>query len=165
MLESLHLFLEGPVVTTGSLLLTSGLLLLPGVLLLLLLLALAGRSVIVPRCLAAAFGWLLLGGLRILLLLLLHVLAIWALLARSALASAMLGRTGGLIVMVLARLSVGLGLLSALLLSLDLLLGGQVLLILGVLPAIVLSALHWSLVGGLIYDLNDWFLNQLLTVV
>lgn len=156
MLESLHLFLEGPIVTTGSLLLTSGLLLLPGVLLLLLL-ALAGRSVLVPRCLAAALGGLLLGGLRILLLLLLHVLAIWALLARSALASAMLGRTGGLIIMVLARLSVGLGLLSALLLSLDLLLGGQVLLILGVLPAIVLSALHWSVwVVGFMISATDF---------
>ena len=156
MLESLHLFLEGPIVTNGSLLLTSGLLLLPGVLLLLLL-ALAGRSVLVPRCLAAALGGLLLGGLRILLLLLLHVLAIWALLARSALASAMLGRTGGFIVMVLARLTVGLGLLSALLLSLDLLLGGQVLLILGVLPAIVLSALHWSVwVVGFMISATDF---------
>ena len=156
MLKSLHLFLEGPIVTNGSLLLTSGLLLLPGVLLLLLL-ALAGRSVLVPRCLAAALGGLLLGGLRILLLLLLHVLAIWALLARSALASAMLGRTGGFIVMVLARLTVGLGLLSALLLSLDLLLGGQVLLILGVLPAIVLSALHWSVwVVGFMISATDF---------
>jgi len=143
LLESLHLFLEGCIVsTTRCLLLTRRLLLLSGVLCLLLLLAFAGGSVLISRCLASAFSWLLLGSLRLLLLLLLHILAIGAFFTSSALSRAMLGRASGLISMIGALLSMGLSLLSALLLPLNLLLGGQVLRILGVLPSVFLSALH-----------------------
>ena len=101
---------------------------------LLLLLALAGRAILVPRRLTAALSWLLL----LLLLLLLHVLAVGALLARTALTGPMLlRRASRLISMVRARL-LAMGLrLSTLLLPFDLLLGRQVLLVVAILLWVV----------------------------
>jgi len=127
--ERLHLLFEYVCVAIGAFSLSSCggcFLLLSGCLL--LLGAFASRTVVVTGSLGTAIRWLL--------LLIVLVLAIWALFTGAALTGAVLSRA--ILVLLLAGLAVAVGLgLSALLLALDLLLGRQVLLVIAILVWVV----------------------------
>ena len=94
LLEGLHLLLESTRFAASGLLSRLLLLLLTLLLLLLLslslLLALASGSILVTRCLTAALSWLLL----------LLVIAAWALLTRAACSSAVLRGPSGVVVLI-----------------------------------------------------------------